>query len=146
VLTGTASGRQTVVGDHGDCCDDPIWAGRHLLVFAGNGGYEEFVLDPATKTVHLAGGFSNAAVSPDGRWLLGSDFPPADEDGFTGVVSLTTGRCFAIPGGYINVGEQFDIGFTPDSSAVVDGTRRIPIWSLHQSCGSGFGREKHRGT
>jgi hypothetical protein len=143
VLTRTATGRRTADLYQG-CCAEIAWARPHRLVFTGDGGYSAYILDPATLE-SFAFGFSNVYASPDGRWVLGdvyADDIGGDEPNLGGLVSVATGRCFAVPGDDLigPVDSPGNTGFTPDGSAVVvergGNTWRYPISSLRQPCGA----------
>lgn len=99
------------------------------------------MLDPATLKATFIGGFSNIYASPDGRWILGDvsrgGLGPSESDpNVAGLVSVATGRCFAVPGNDSvgPVDSPGNTGFTPDGSAVVveraGNTWRYPISSL----------------
>jgi hypothetical protein len=143
VLTGAGGARRTL-SYYGDCCTEIAWARPHRLVFTGDGGYSAYVFDPGRGKETYLGGFSNIYASPDGRWVLGDVYD--DEIGggghsLGGLVSLATGRCFAVPGDVsVGQGSPGETGFTPDGSAVVVGPhgnrRRYPISSLRQPCGA----------
>jgi hypothetical protein len=77
------------------CCSDLTWVAPHLLVFVDD--YRTFVLDPTTRRHTRIAGFSNIAVSRDGKWVAGW----ADSGGHSAervaVVPIRGGRCRAVP-------------------------------------------------
>jgi len=142
VLTGAGGTRRTL-SSYENCCGEIAWARPHRLVYTGDGGFSAYAFDPGRGKETYLGDFSNIYASPDGRWVLG-DLDTSDlghpRPYLGGLVSLATGRCFAVPGNP-SIGEDsgpFETGFTPDGTAVVVGPagnrRRLPISSLRQPC------------
>ena len=123
-----------------DSCSDVAWVRGHLLVTADD--YRAVAIDPAARKTTYIGGFSDIYASPDGRWIVGDVFPPPDRPEFAGVVSLATGRCFAVPGsdsvGPNEAPPPSASGFSPDGTVVVvargDRSVRFRISALHKPC------------
>jgi hypothetical protein len=77
------------------CCSDITWVAPHLLVFVDD--YRTFVLDPTTRRATKIAGFSNIAVSRDGKWVAGWADSGGHSAELVAVVPLQGGRCRAVP-------------------------------------------------
>jgi tricorn protease-like protein len=73
------------------CCDDVTWVKPHLLVFVDD--YKVKTLDPRTRHVVRIAGFSQIAVSHDGRLVAGFASSGGHEAETVAVVPIAGGRC-----------------------------------------------------
>jgi hypothetical protein len=70
ISVGLAGGRgRLLYSSHDACCTGLGWASDRLLVFGDD--YHVETLDAITGRVRWIAGFSDFAVSPDGRWVAG---------------------------------------------------------------------------
>jgi tricorn protease-like protein len=77
------------------CCDQITWVAPHTLVFVDD--YRVKTLNPSSRRIKQIAGFSDFAVSPNGRWVAGYADTGGHAAEFVDVVPLAGGECLAVP-------------------------------------------------
>jgi Tol biopolymer transport system component len=80
-----------VYASQDSCCSHLSWAASGLLVFADD--YTVKTVDVGSGNVRRIAGFSDFALSPDGRWLAGYAFKNGHGAEPIAVVSIDGARC-----------------------------------------------------
>jgi hypothetical protein len=105
---------RTLYSSNDACCGDLVWSSRRLLIFGDD--YRVRTVDVITGRVRWIAGFSNYAVSHDGRWLAGW----ADSGGHSPetiyVVSVTGAHCRVVP--RPATADDSQVSFTADGTRI----------------------------